>query len=110
MTIAKDIIEANDGEIPLSHDDFYRVVKKMGDPTAQAPDLKAVDFKESLCPIEPNHEDIYGVPTLAELGFEETNRLSPWLGIEYLLNSTHLSGKKVLNSSGKFCSYFCCTF
>ena len=50
MTIAKDIIEANDGEIPLSHDDFYRVVKKMGDPTAQAPDLKAVDFKESLCP------------------------------------------------------------
>ena len=89
----------------------------MGDPTAQAPDLKAVDFKESLCPIEPNHEDIYGVPTLAELGFEETNRLSPWLGIEYLLNllskwnllsknTCYQSGKKALYSSCKFWEIF----
>ena len=77
------MIEANDGEIPLSHEDFYQVVKKMGDPKPQAPDIKPEDFKSASCPIEPNHNELYGIPTLAEFGFEEPKSLSAWIGGEY---------------------------
>ena len=79
----EDIIEANDGEIPLSHSEFYQVVKKMGDPTPQIGDLKPSDFKDCLCPINPNHDEVYGLPTLSDFGFEEQTHLSSWHGGEF---------------------------
>ena len=77
-----EIIEVNGGEIPLSHDEFYGVVKTMGDPAPQVADLSATDFKESLCPVEPNHDEVYGLPTLSDFGFTE-NSLSSWNGGEF---------------------------
>merc|ERR1711935_74072 len=77
-----EIIEANGGEIPLSHDEFYKVVKTMGDPTPQVANLSATDFKEGLCNIESNHDEVFGVPSLTEFGFAE-NALSSWNGGEF---------------------------
>ena len=73
----------NSVQIPLSHSEFYEVMKKVGDPLAETPSITSDMFKEVLCPIGEDHEQLYAIPTLADLGFEESTTLSAWTGGEY---------------------------
>lgn len=79
----QEIISANEDEIPLSHSEFYDVMKKVGDPLAETPAITSGMFKEVLCPIGDDHEQLFAIPTLADLGFEESTTLSSWTGGEY---------------------------
>ena len=58
-------------------------MKKVGDPLAETPTITSEMFKEVLCPIGDDHEQLFAIPTLADLGFEESTTLSAWTGGEY---------------------------
>jgi len=66
----------------LTKIEFDRSVAEMGNPRFPAPTPTASMFKECNCEIQDNHEDIYGIPTLEQLGFANAERVSQWPGGE----------------------------
>ncbi|CAG7829298.1 unnamed protein product [Allacma fusca] len=75
------IIEKNGGKPPLTYRQFQNVIASMGPPELPCPPVEEVAF--SVTPIEPDHDDKFGVLTLEELGFD-TDCLNPavWRGGE----------------------------
>jgi len=79
----EDINEANDGKIPLSKHEFDAAIKKLGCPPAPVPAPTKEEMKECQCEIVQNHAELYGIPSLQALGFEEDKEyLSQWPGGE----------------------------
>ncbi|XP_046598257.1 cryptochrome-1 isoform X2 [Neodiprion lecontei] len=77
------IIEKNGGKAPLTYHQFQNVAAAM-DPPPPPEALVTSEFTTgAYTPIMVNHNDVYGVPTLEELGFETENLLPPvWIGGE----------------------------
>jgi len=79
----EDINEANNGKIPLSKHEFDAAIKKLGCPPPPVPAPTKEQMKECQCEIQQNHTQLYGIPTLQQLGFEEDkDYLSQWPGGE----------------------------
>lgn len=78
----QEVIDANDGQVPLSLDEFYSVVGNMDVPAPPAPTITGEMYKSCAVTIEDNHQAIYGVPTLASLGLECPRSLTRWPGGE----------------------------
>ncbi|XP_051764190.1 cryptochrome circadian regulator 4 [Ctenopharyngodon idella] len=62
------IIQANGGSPPLTYKKFLHVLSVLGEPEKPARDVSAEDFLR--CPTLTDHEQAYGVPSLADLGLE----------------------------------------
>uniref|UniRef100_A0A1B6D995 Photolyase/cryptochrome alpha/beta domain-containing protein n=1 Tax=Clastoptera arizonana TaxID=38151 RepID=A0A1B6D995_9HEMI len=79
----EDIVERNGGRPPLTYHQFQRVVSSM-EPPPQAKQTVDVDIvKHAHTPISDDHDEIYGVPTLEELGFDTEGLRPPvWQGGE----------------------------
>lgn len=77
------IIEKNGGKPPLTYHQFQNVVASMDLPPQAKPTITASNMQNCYTPIADDHDDMYGVPTLEELGFD-TEGLKPavWIGGE----------------------------
>ncbi|XP_052123942.1 cryptochrome-1 isoform X2 [Frankliniella occidentalis] len=77
------IIEKNGGKPPLTYHQFQNVVASMDPPPQAMPTITSRNMQDCYTPIEDDHDEKYGVPTLEELGFD-TEGLKPavWLGGE----------------------------
>lgn len=62
------IIELNQGKPPLTYKNFIKVISKMKPPPTPAPALCHRIIGHSVTPISDDHDQKWGVPTLAELG------------------------------------------
>ncbi|CBY17995.1 unnamed protein product [Oikopleura dioica] len=78
----QEIIDANEGQVPLSLDEFYSVIPSLDVPALPAPTVTAEMFKSCSVRIEENHQAIYGVPTMASLGLECPRAHTRWPGGE----------------------------
>uniref|UniRef100_A0A673I308 Cryptochrome circadian regulator 4 n=1 Tax=Sinocyclocheilus rhinocerous TaxID=307959 RepID=A0A673I308_9TELE len=63
----KRIVKANGGSPPLTYKKFLHV---LGEAEKPVRDLSAEDFLRCAPPAEPDHEQAYRVPSLADLGLE----------------------------------------
>ncbi|CAH1982961.1 unnamed protein product [Acanthoscelides obtectus] len=77
------IIDRNGGQAPLTYHQFLNVVARIGPPPQPELPVNAGTLEGAFTPINEDHDDKYGVPTLEELGFD-TEGLSPpvWQGGE----------------------------
>jgi hypothetical protein len=78
----QEIIDANEGQVPLSLDEFYSVIPTLDVPALPAPTVTAEMFKSCSVRVEQNHQAIYGVPTMASLGLECPRAHTRWPGGE----------------------------
>ena len=62
------ILEKNGGKAPLTYHQFQNVVASMNPPQAPVPTVTANCIGNAYTPIQDDHDDVYGVPTLEELG------------------------------------------
>ncbi|KAA0189612.1 hypothetical protein HAZT_HAZT006436 [Hyalella azteca] len=78
-----EIIEKKGGKPPLTYKTFQNILAMMDPPPAPVPPIVAGDLQHAFTPIQPDHDDKYGVPNLEHLGFE-TEQLPPtaWKGGE----------------------------
>lgn len=60
------IIEENNGKVPLTFNRFQTLVKSIGPPRRPDPTLE--DMKGVNTPWSETHAEVYGIPTLKELG------------------------------------------
>ncbi|XP_076471621.1 cryptochrome-1-like [Babylonia areolata] len=66
-TIAK-----NGGSPPLTYQGFQKLLSKLGLPARPVDTLCKAHLQDCETPVADDHEDRYGVPSLADLGKEET--------------------------------------
>ncbi|XP_026119844.1 cryptochrome-1-like [Carassius auratus] len=72
------IVKANGGSPPLTYKKFLHVLSVLGEPEEPVQDVNAEDFLRCSPPAEPDLEQTYSVPSLADLGLElETEVLWP---------------------------------
>jgi len=77
------IISKNGGKLPLTYKTFQNVLSTMEPPPLPAPPVTIRDVGDAYTPVDEDHDEKYGVPTLEELGFEtETLTPSIWKGGE----------------------------
>merc|ERR1719232_2385690 len=99
------VIEANDGKAPSTYRQFINIISSMKPPAIPVPNVCSKVKNCGITPISEDHDDLWGVPTLAELGFD-TNNIPPpkWIGGETeALNrlDRHLERKAWVASFGK---------
>jgi len=77
------IIERNNGKAPLTYKRFQSIIEGMDTPAKPVPTLTAQMLGSGSSPIQDDHDEKYGVPSLEELGFDCDN-LKPnvWIGGE----------------------------
>ncbi|XP_046747044.1 cryptochrome-1-like isoform X2 [Diprion similis] len=77
------IIEKNGGKAPLTYHQFQNVVAAMDPPSPPEASVTPEFTTGAYTPVRVDHNDVYGVPTLEELGFETENLRPPvWIGGE----------------------------
>ncbi|KAF4097140.1 cryptochrome circadian regulator 4 isoform X1 [Onychostoma macrolepis] len=77
----KRIVKANGGSPPLTYKKFLHVLSVLGEPEKPVRDVSAEDFLRCSTPAEPDPEQTYGVPSLADLGLENESEVL-WPGGE----------------------------
>nr|XP_021201222.2 cryptochrome-1 isoform X1 [Helicoverpa armigera]XP_021201231.2 cryptochrome-1 isoform X1 [Helicoverpa armigera]XP_049698225.1 cryptochrome-1 isoform X1 [Helicoverpa armigera] len=77
------IIERNGGKAPLTYHQFQALIASMPPPPPAEAPISAQMLNGATTPLNDDHDDRFGVPTLEELGFE-TEGLKPpvWIGGE----------------------------
>nr|AFS34617.1 cryptochrome 2 [Clunio marinus] len=77
------IIEKNNGKAPLTYHQFQAIIASMEPPPPAEATIAEDIIGNTRTPIDDDHDDRYGVPTLEELGFD-TEGLKPpiWIGGE----------------------------
>ncbi|XP_012284946.1 cryptochrome-1 isoform X2 [Orussus abietinus] len=63
------IIDRNGGQSPLTYHQFQNIVASMEPPEPPVPTVTSACIGGAYTPLEDDHDDVYGVPTLEELGF-----------------------------------------
>ena len=77
------IIERNHGSAPLTYKQFQRIIDGMDPPAKPVPTLTPQMLGTAITPVEEDHDDKFGVPTLEELGFDCEHLKPPvWVGGE----------------------------
>ena len=77
------IIEKNNGSAPLTYKKFQRIIDGMDPPAKPVPTLTPQMLGSALTPVEEDHDEKFGVPTLEELGFDCDHLKPPvWVGGE----------------------------
>lgn len=77
------IIELNAGRAPMTYNRFQAIIASMGPPAASEPPITGDILGQCYTPINEDHEEKYGVPTLEELGFDTQGLKAPvWIGGE----------------------------
>ena len=77
------IIERNNGQAPLTYKQFQRIIDGMDPPAKPVPTLTAQMLGSAVTPVDDDHDDKFGVPTLEELGFDCDHLKPPvWQGGE----------------------------
>ncbi|KAL8572787.1 hypothetical protein ACOMHN_024963 [Nucella lapillus] len=66
-TIAK-----NGGSPPLTYQSLQKLLSRLGSPPTPVSPLSKQLLKDCKTPVAENHEDMYGVPSLADLGKKES--------------------------------------
>nr|AJY53622.1 cryptochrome 2 [Nilaparvata lugens] len=78
-----DIIDKNGGTAPLTYRKFQTVVASLDEPPKAEPTVTAKVVATAVTPINEDHDDKFGVPSLEELGFDTEGLLPPvWQGGE----------------------------
>ena len=74
-------MQANEGKAPATYRQFIKLVSSMKPPPTPVPHVSAKIKNCGITPISEDHDDLWSVPTLAELGFD-TNHVPPpkWPG------------------------------
>ena len=67
------ILQANGGSAPLLFEDFERVVSKLGSPDMPVRRVDKGVLGSCIIPVSANHNEVFGVPTLKELGLKEAD-------------------------------------
>lgn len=62
------IIRRNGGKPPLTYRHFQIVLSGMDQPPPPEPSITADIWHRIITPVAVDHDDLYGVPTLEELG------------------------------------------
>ena len=62
------IIERNEGKPPLTYGQFQNIIAQMDPPESPAPTVTVDSLGNAHTPVKDDHDDVYGVPTLEELG------------------------------------------
>ncbi|XP_038663737.1 cleavage stimulation factor subunit 3 isoform X3 [Scyliorhinus canicula] len=77
------IIEANDNKPPLTFKRFQTIIKQLELPKAPVNPVTLDQMEKCTRTIQENHDQMYGIPSLEELGFD-TSELGPaiWQGGE----------------------------
>lgn len=77
------IIDKNNGKAPLTYHQFQAIIASMEPPPQSEPIITQETIGNARTPLQDDHDDKYGVPTLEELGFD-TEGLKPpiWNGGE----------------------------
>ena len=75
------VMQANEGKAPATYRQFIKLVSSMKPPPTPVPHVSAKIKNCGITPISEDHDDLWSVPTLAELGFD-TNHVPPpkWPG------------------------------
>jgi len=77
------IIERNHGRAPLTYKQFQRIIDSMDPPAKPVPTLIPQMLGSAVTPVEEDHDEKFGVPTLEELGFDCDHLKPPvWVGGE----------------------------
>ena len=77
------IIARNGGTPPLTYKKFLSIVHVFGPPKRSVPAVDMDIFGRCITPISEDHDDMYGVPTLEELGLDSSQLLPEvWHGGE----------------------------
>lgn len=58
----------NDGKPPLTYHQFQNTVAGMDSPNPPVSTITSSCIGDAYTPIKTDHDDVYGVPTLEELG------------------------------------------
>ncbi len=99
------VIEANDGKAPATYRQFINIISSMKPPATPVPNVCSKVKNYGITPIAEDHDDHWGVPTLAELGFDmDCITTSKWHGGETeALNrlDRHLERKAWVASFGR---------
>lgn len=77
------IIEKNCGRAPFTYHQFQAIIASLESPPPAEPTITVETGSNANTPIDEDHDEKYGVPTLEELGFD-TDGLKPpvWIGGE----------------------------
>lgn len=62
------IIELNQGRAPMTYNKFQSVIASMGPPAVADPQLNGDYLGQCYTPVNEDHDDKFGVPSLEELG------------------------------------------
>ncbi|KOB73084.1 Cryptochrome 2, partial [Operophtera brumata] len=77
------IIERNGGKAPLTYHQFQALIASMPAPPPAEPAVCAESLNGAATPLDLNHDERFGVPTLEELGFDTEHLQAPvWIGGE----------------------------
>ncbi|XP_029952200.1 cryptochrome circadian regulator 5 [Salarias fasciatus] len=67
------IIEENNGKTPLTYKSFQGIVKRLGPPKKPIPAPVLGDMKDVKTPCSEKHDEKYGIPTLEDVGVDDTS-------------------------------------
>ncbi|KAK0080899.1 hypothetical protein PV326_007934 [Microctonus aethiopoides] len=78
-----EILNQNEGNPPLTYHQFQNIIAGMSPPNLPSPSVTINCIGDAYTPLKDDHDEVYGVPTLEELGFD-TDGLKPpvWVGGE----------------------------
>lgn len=66
--LVSSVIANSGGKSPLTYKQFQNVLLAMPPPASPVPALTVTSLGESYTPVSDDHDAMYGVPTLEELG------------------------------------------
>ncbi|XP_060840172.1 cryptochrome-1-like isoform X1 [Rhopalosiphum padi] len=100
------IINVNGGKAPLTYHLFQKLLECIDPPERAVPSIDKEFLGNAFTPTKYDHDEIFGVPTLEELGFKEINNPARqvWIGgeTEALIRlQCHLERKAFIASYGK---------
>uniref|UniRef100_A0A0C9R7Q6 Cry1_0 protein n=1 Tax=Fopius arisanus TaxID=64838 RepID=A0A0C9R7Q6_9HYME len=100
-----EILDRNKGKAPLTYHQFQTIVAAMNPPSPPVEIVTAETIGNAYTPLQENHDEIYGVPTLEELGFDIEGLKPPvWIGGEseaLIRLERHLERKAWVASFGR---------
>ena len=76
------IVEANGGNVPVTFEDFEKVLKGMSPPPKPVKPVTRKAFASTLCPVYLDHDEKYGIPDLSAWK-KESDAHSPFTGGEH---------------------------
>lgn len=105
------IVKANGGSAPTQFKAFETVIRKLGPPPKPVPSVTRNSFQSCITPVSGNHDDMYGLPSLQELGCKGGEVLTGdmWHGGEKeALKRLDILEEKILEGNSKKISKEAC--